>query len=270
MDGDVKILIALATYNEAENLPEMLRRMDVETRRISSRFACVFDLLVVDVDSPDGTGAWCDAHTAEYPRLTCVHRRGECGLGTAVIAAMRYAVVHGYARMINMDADLSHAPEEIHRLLGISDEDVSEELPGQETPPGERRPLPETADVVIGSRYVRGGKISGWGIARHLMSRGVNRLTRVLLRLRVRDASGSFRNYAVEKLRVLETQEIVSRGYSFFEEVLWRLMRAEASMAEVPIHFADRRVGTSKLRWAECFRSLGVLLWLGIAVSRKP
>lgn len=256
MHDHPKILIALATYNEVDNLPELLRRLDAETQRIAARFACRFDVLVVDDDSPDGTGAWCDEYAAEMPWLHCIHRRGERGLGTAVLVAMRYAVENGYTRMINLDADLSHPPEAIHRLLEIADASLESE-------PAERQELPETADVVIGSRYVRGGKISGWGIIRHGMSRGVNLLTRVLLGLPVRDTSGAFRNYAVAVLRELNPDEIVSRGYSFFEEILWRLKRTGASMAEVPIHFADRRVGASKLRWRECFRSLGVLLKLG-------
>lgn len=256
MHDHPKILIALATYNEAENLPELLRRIHAETQRIAARFACGFDVLVVDDDSPDGTGTWCDAYAVENPWLVCIHRRSERGLGTAVIAAMRYAVENGYTRMINLDADLSHPPEAIHRLLGIA-EDFFEDEPAQQ------QELPETADVVIGSRYVRGGRISGWSVVRHGMSRGVNLLTRILLGLKVRDASGAFRNYAVAALGELNTVEIVSRGYSFFEEILWRLKRGGASMAEVPIHFADRRVGASKLRWRECFRSLGVLLRLG-------
>ncbi|MDO5113535.1 MAG: polyprenol monophosphomannose synthase [Planctomycetia bacterium] len=240
-----KYLIVVATYNEMENLPLLVEALFQETDRWEND-AFSWDILVVDDHSPDGTGEWCDAQKDSFPRLKCLHRYDEKGLGSAVVAGMRYAVEHAYDRMVNMDADFSHSPADLASLCGRTSE-------------GTFRPV---ADVVIGSRYISGGKIIGWPWFRHLMSRLMNTFGRILLGLKVHDISGSYRNYSVEALRKLDFSRIQSQGYSFFEEILWRLRQQGVTMEEVPIRFEDRLRGTSKINWKESFRAVQTLLCL--------
>ncbi len=232
-------LVAVATYNEIENLPRLVDRI--------LEVAPQADVLVVDDRSPDGTGRWCDERAAGEPRLKCLHRPGKLGLGTAIVAAMQYAIDHGYTYVLNMDADFSHPPECISPLLAGMD------------PPGG-----PPVDVMIGSRYVPGGRIEGWGAMRHLMSRGVNLYARCLLGLPVKDCSGSFRCYRTSLLAKLDFSELESRGYSFFEEILWRLKRHGARLAETPITFVDRQHGASKIDGREAAAALWILLRLGL------
>jgi dolichol-phosphate mannosyltransferase len=232
-----RILITLATYNEIENLPALVA--DV------LRYVPQADLLVVDDNSPDGTGRWCDERAAAEPRLRCLHRAGKLGLGTATIAAMQYALAHGYAYVLNMDADFSHPPSKLPELIACL------EGPGQ-------------IDVAIGSRYVPGGAIEGWPWRRHVMSRLVNAYARCALRLPVRDTSGAFRGYRTELLRRIDFSHVRSRGYSFQEEILWLLARAGARFREVPITFVDRRQGQSKINLGEAFGALKVIFRLGL------
>ena len=232
-------LATLATFNEIENLP----------RLVDEIFAHVADLdvLVVDDNSPDGTGRWCDEKSAVEPRLHCLHRGGKLGLGTATIAGMKYAIEHNYRYLLNMDADFSHHPRHLPALLaGMENAD--------ETP---------VADVTIGSRYIAGGAIVGWPLKRHLMSRGVNAYARCLLGLKARDCSGAFRCYRTSLLSQLDFDAIRSRGYSFQEEVLWHLKRLGARIVETPITFADRQRGVSKIDSKEAWESLRVLSSLG-------
>lgn len=234
----VRFLITIATFNEIENLPKLVAAIFEETDRFASEKNFSFDVLVIDDASPDGTGEWCDAHAAEFPRLKCLHRPGKNGLGTAIIAAMRYAIEHDYERMINLDADFSHHPRYLEALAS------------------------GTADVIVGSRYVRGGGIVGWPFFRHVMSRSINAFGRALLGLSVHDISGSYRNYRVSMLAKLDFSRFQSHGYSFFEEVLWRLKLVGASMAEVPILFEDRILGKSKISLKESLTAVKTLLLL--------
>ncbi len=162
-----KTLVTVATYNEMENLPELVKQVFETVPEV--------DLLVIDDNSPDGTGRWCDEKAADEPRLNCLHRAGKLGLGTATIAGMKYAIEHGYRFVLNMDADFSHHPKYLPDFLA-----------GME-PAG--RPA---VDVLIGSRYVPGGGVEGWGLKRHFMSRGVNLYSRWLLGLKPKDCSGAF------------------------------------------------------------------------------
>jgi dolichol-phosphate mannosyltransferase len=232
-------LVTLATYNEIENLPRLVDEI--------LTIAPDVDILVIDDNSPDGTGRWCDERAAADPRVKCLHRSGKLGLGTATIAGMRYAIEHGYEYVLNMDADWSHHPRYLPALRG-----------GMEQADGT-----PSADVTIGSRYVAGGAIEGWPLKRHVMSRAVNALARVLLGLRARDCSGAFRCYRVERLREIDFEAVRSRGYSFQEEILWHLKRAGAKMAETPITFADRTLGSSKINSGEAVAALRVLAALG-------
>ncbi|GHT21556.1 dolichol-phosphate mannosyltransferase [Planctomycetales bacterium] len=227
------LLIALATYNERDNLPTLLKTI-FETEPEA-------DVLVVDDNSPDGTGDWVEEQLKTEPRLKLLKRSGKLGLGTAVSAAVQYAVDNGYEYLINMDADGSHQPHYIPALL---------------------KKAFEGYDVVIGSRYVSGGGVENWALYRRWMSRCINFYARCLLGLKTKDNSGSFRCYRVGLLKKMDTSKFVSKGYSFFEEVLFRLKRLGASFAEVPIIFVDRRSGQSKINKKEALAALWLLLTL--------
>jgi dolichol-phosphate mannosyltransferase len=230
-------LVTVATYNEIENLPRLKEEVFAVAPSV--------DFLVIDDNSPDGTGDWCDAQAALDPRVNCVHRAGKLGLGTATIAAMKYAIEHDYKYMLNMDADFSHHPRYVPDLLA-----------GMErTPP---------VDVMIGSRYVPGGGTQNWPLKRRLMSKGVNFYARTLLGLRAKDCSGAFRCFRVETLRKLDFNQIRSRGYSFQEEILWHLKRVGARFGESPILFADRELGQSKINSKEAYYALWIIFRLGV------
>jgi len=233
----VSVLVGIATYNEIENLPDL----------VSQIFEAVpqCHILVVDDDSPDGTGVWCDEFARSNPRLTCIHRAGKQGLGTASVALLRYVIQTGdFEWLVNMDADHSHRPVEIPRLLRAA---VVEEPP---------------VDVVIGSRYVPGGQIVGWPLRRLWTSRLVNLAARWGLGIPAQDCSGSFRCYRVTTLRRLDLERLKSRGYSIYEELLVELGRLGARFVEVPISFVERERGTTKVGFREVFQAAGRIIWL--------
>jgi dolichol-phosphate mannosyltransferase len=234
-----KTLVTVATYNEMENLPRLVEEI--------FRFAPQVDILVIDDNSPDGTGQWCDRQQAQNPRIFCLHRAGKLGLGTATMAGMQYAIQHDYAYVLNMDADFSHQPKYLPELLGGMD------------PPGQA-----PADVTLGSRYIPGGGVEGWPLKRQLMSRAVNLYARGMLGLRTKDCSGAFRCYRTELLARLDFDAIRSRGYSFQEEILWRLKRLGARFREVPIVFVERQLGVSKIHGGEALAALRIILALGV------
>ena len=233
-----RTLVALATYNEIETLPAL-------AEEILSVLPGA-DVLVVDDNSPDGTGRWCDERAAQEPRLLCIHRPGKLGLGSATIEAFRFALERGYETAVTMDADWSHDPARLPELVAATDQ----------------------ADVAIGSRYIAGGAIEGWPLHRRVLSRGVNRLNRLLLRLPIRDTSGAFRAYRVAKLGEIRLDAIRSTGYAYLEEILWHLDRADATFAEVPITFRQRRAGRSKIGVGEAAGKLATLLRLACRGGR--
>jgi dolichol-phosphate mannosyltransferase len=230
-----RLLISIATYNERDNL----------TSLVASVFNYVphTHLLIVDDASPDGTGALADELAHQDSRLHVVHRRGKLGLGSAILAGMRYAIDNGYHRFVSMDADFSHQPKYLPALVDLGTH----------------------CDVMIGSRYVPGGGVENWPRQRYLISRSVNVLTRVLLGIPARDASGGFRCYRTALLSYIDLQHFWSKGYSFQEEMLFRCIRAGARVCETPIVFADRRVGASKANVQEMVRSLVVLFQLALS-----
>ncbi|MEX0702921.1 MAG: polyprenol monophosphomannose synthase [Planctomycetales bacterium] len=233
-------LISLCTYNERENLAQIVP----EIRAVAPEA----DILVVDDGSPDGTGRLADEFAANDPHVRVLHRQGKLGLGSAIVAAFRYAIEHGYDYVINLDADFSHPPRYIPDLLAAMDR----------------------ADVAIGSRYVPGGRIEGWGPKRHFMSRGVNLYARLLLGLPTRDNSGSFRCYRVSLLERLDFDRVRAHGYAFMEEILSRLKRVGCRFVEVPITFEERRHGSSKIDWREAAHALWVIFRLGVEnVTRR-
>ena len=239
MSNADKTLVTVATYNEIENLPRLVEEI--------FRVAPEVDLLVIDDNSPDGTGRWCDEQAAGDPRIRCLHREGKLGLGTATVAGMRYAVEQGYRQVLNMDADFSHHPRYLPALLAG--------MEPEEGPP---------VDVMIGSRYVPGGGIEGWPWRRHFMSKGVNLYARWLLGLKPGDCSGAFRCYRTELLARVDFEAVRSRGYSFQEEILWHLKRLGARFGETPIVFVDRQHGSSKINSKEALAALWIILALGV------
>ncbi|MEX1041971.1 MAG: polyprenol monophosphomannose synthase [Pirellulaceae bacterium] len=238
-----RVLVAVATYNEIENLPQLVERISAAMPQA--------DILVIDDDSPDGTGRWCDEQKTHNPRLHCLHRTGKRGLGSAVIEAMRYAIRQNYHVMVNLDADLSHPPELIPKLIETMDQ------------------IDPDTTVVLGSRYVEGGGIIGWPWRRHVMSRMINTYAAWMLRLPIRDCSGSFRAYPIPMLRRLNFDDITSQGYSFFEEILWRLLRVGARFEEVPFTFVERKYGTSKINMTEAIKAVFILFGLGVKTWTK-
>jgi dolichol-phosphate mannosyltransferase len=229
-----KILIGIATYKERENLAPLIREIH--------QFAPEVDILVTDDKSPDGTGELADQLAAADPRIHVNHRAGKLGLGTAILEGMRYAIAHGYDYFITMDADFSHHPRYLPAMIfGMNNH-----------------------DVMIGSRYVPGGGTANWPLSRQAMSRGVNFMARLLLRLPARDCSGGFRCYRVAKLREANFDHLLSRGYSFQQEALYRCRRAGCKVGETPIIFEDRRAGSSKVNPHEAARSISVIMLLGL------
>ena len=200
------------------------------------------DVLVIDDNSPDGTGTLADEMSTDDPRIHVLHRSGKLGLGTATVAGFQYAIEQGYDLLINMDADFSHHPRYLPALRECS-----------------RR-----VEVGIGSRYVAGGGVEGWGLLRHFMSRGINGYARLLLRLKTRDNSGSYRCYQVAKLRELDFDRVRSRGYAFQEEILYLCRRIGCRFEETPIVFEDRRFGSSKINAREVVLALRDIFLLGI------
>lgn len=231
-----RTLVAVATYNEIENLPELSGQIFAHLPET--------DLLVIDDGSPDGTGEWAAAQAAENPRFLLLERGAKKGLGTAVLEAFRSAIEGGYDYLINLDADFSHPPALLPLLLDTA--------------------VREKIDVVIGSRYVKGGKIIGWPLTRKVMSRGINTWARLFLRLPTKDNSGSMRCYRVDALRKLDLAQIRSQGYSFFEEILFRLKKRGATFREIPITFTDRVRGSSKINKKEALKALGLLILIGL------
>jgi dolichol-phosphate mannosyltransferase len=232
--ASVHTLVALATYNELDNLPLL-----VEAIRTQLPAA---DLLVVDDNSPDGTGEWCRQFAVENGWFHCFEREGKQGLGTAAHLSIRTAIDWQYRRLVTMDADWSHDPGFLPGLVAAA----------------------EKADVVVGSRYATGGKIEGWPWHRRIVSRLLNKLSRTLLQLPVRDASGAFRVYRVDKLAEIPLIELKASGYSYLEELLWYLCRTGATFAEVPIIFHDRRAGHSKAGLGEAWGKLTTVARLAV------
>jgi dolichol-phosphate mannosyltransferase len=182
-------------------------------------------VLVIDDNSPDGTGEIADRLAAELDYVAVLHRERKEGLGPAYLAGFRRALGDGAERVIEMDCDFSHSPDDVPRLLAAAHD----------------------ADLVLGSRYVAGGSIGNWGLVRRFVSAGGSLYARVLLGSRIRDLTGGFKCYRREVLETIDLDAITSKGYAFQIETTYRAVRAGFRVAEIPIHFADREQGGSKM-----------------------
>ena len=232
MAEPASILVALATYNEIENLPTLVT--------VVHEFLPTVDIVVIDDNSPDGTGQWCDDFAKQHDWFSVLHRAKKLGLGTALTAAMQKAMAEDYQSLITLDADWSHPPDRLPAIVEAS----------------------KIADVVIGSRYCEGGEIEGWPRRRRLASRLINFFTRKLLDTPVNDCSGNYRLYSTSVLSKISWEDLHAEGYAFIEEVLWHLHRQGAIFTEVPVRFTDRKAGNSKLNYLESLGALRTLLGL--------
>ena len=211
-------LVCLPTYDERENLGPIVAGILAATHDV--------DVLVIDDDSPDGTGRLADEIAAREPRVHVLHRAGKQGLGRAYLAGFEWALARGYAYVLEMDADFSHDPRYLPILLGRARTD---------------------ADLVLGSRYVKGGGTVDWGLGRKLISRGGSLYARTILGVRVRDLTGGFKCFRREVLEAIDLPTVECTGYAFQIELTYRALRRGFRVVEVPIVFADRRVGQSKM-----------------------
>lgn len=222
-----QITVALPTYNEIENLSEIAEAILEHGYR----------LLVIDDNSPDGTGALADEIAAANHRVSVLHREQKKGLGPAYVAGFDQALEAGARMVIEMDADFSHDPSDLPRLVGAVD---------------------DGADIAIGSRYVPGGSTPDWPLLRRLISRGGNLYARIMLGIPTHDATAGFRAFRSESLRRLPYAEAEASGYGFQVEMAWRAHQAELHVVEVPIAFRDRTRGTSKMG----MRIVAEAMWL--------
>jgi dolichol-phosphate mannosyltransferase len=212
-----RVVMVIPTYNEVDNLEWIVGRL----RRARPEV----DILVVDDESPDGTGLVADRLAAEDPQVHVLHRAAKGGLGAAYLHGFRWALDKGYDVIGEMDADGSHQPEELHRLLeGL-----------------------EHADLVIGSRWVPGGSVTNWPLQRELLSRGGNAYVRLLLGIDVRDATAGFRLFRRATLDKIDLTQVRSTGYVFQTDLVARTLRAGLTVREVPIEFVERVRGESKM-----------------------
>lgn len=216
----MKALVTIPTYNEAESLPSIVARARQATPLV--------DILVVDDNSPDGTGDIADRIAEGDESVRVLHRQGKEGLGRAYIAAFGWALDHGYSHVVEMDADGSHKPEQLNRLLN-------------------RAAKPDEPALVIGSRYVRGGRLEGWPKYREILSRAGNIYIKLCLGLPVQDVTAGYRAYRADILRQMDLESVESAGYFFQTDMTDRVNAMGGHIAEVPITFAEREAGQSKL-----------------------
>ncbi|MDX6422924.1 MAG: dolichol-phosphate mannosyltransferase [Gaiellaceae bacterium] len=208
--------VCLPTYDEAENIERMVRALVAEGVRV----------LVIDDNSPDGTGRLADELAAELDAVDVLHRERKEGLGPAYLAGFRHALADGAELILEMDCDFSHEPKDVARLIARAE---------------------GGADLVLGSRYVPGGKIPNWGLLRRVISRGGCVYAQLWLQVRVRDLTGGFKCYRREVLESIDLDAIDAKGYAFQIETTYRALRKGFTVAEVPITFVDREEGGSKM-----------------------
>ena len=214
--------LILPTYDEAENVEAIVA---AATAALERAVPGNWRLLIVDDASPDGTGALADAIAERVPEVGVLHRTAKDGLGPAYLAGFAHALDHGAARVVEMDADFSHDPGDLPRLLAAASD----------------------ADLVLGSRYVPGGGVADWGPVRRLLSRGGSAYARAVLRVPIRDLTGGFKVISANLLRGIDLDAVRGQGYVFQIEITYRALLAGFRVVEVPIRFRDRERGRSKM-----------------------
>jgi glycosyltransferase involved in cell wall biosynthesis len=253
-ETDLRPIVIVPTYNEAENIrllvADILAAGAGELPGIRQGLRPIpTDLVIVDDNSPDGTGEIAGELSTLHSSVHVIHRGGKLGLGTAYIAGFRFALAHDYTRIVTMDADFSHHPRFIPTMLDESR---------------------ERADLVIGSRYVRGGGTLGCTLPRKALSWGANAFAKTVLGLEAMDCTAGFRCYRREVLESIDLDAIVANGYSFLIEMLYRCQRQGWQVAEIPILFENRRRGASKISRQEIIKAMGTVLRLGRERLRSP
>ena len=234
-------LIILPTYNEIESLQRVLGLIRQSVPQA--------DVIIVDDSSPDGTGQLADRLAATDPALTVLHRPAEDGLGRAYLAGFAYALERDYRYVVEIDADGSHNPADLPMMISLA---------------------ATGADLVIGSRWVRGGSVRNWPWIRQAVSRAGNAYSRVILRSGIHDITAGFRVYRTQALRTLDLSAVSSQGYCFQVELAWRLERAGKRVVEHPIVFIERTAGRSKMHVGIVVEALlRVTLW-GLSARRSP
>ena len=214
-----RTLVVIPTFNERENLPLILGRLHEARPDVH--------VLIVDDDSPDGTGQLADEWAAAHPdRVHVLHRTVKDGLGAAYLAGFSWGLSRGYLVLVEMDADGSHAPEQLHRLLDAVD---------------------GGADLAIGSRYVAGGAVRNWPWRRKALSRTANTYSRLMLGIGIHDITAGYRAYRREVLQAIDLSAVDSKGYCFQIDLTWRTIRNGFTVVEVPITFTERALGVSKM-----------------------
>jgi glycosyltransferase involved in cell wall biosynthesis len=231
----MRTLVVLPTYQEAENIAEVLHRLHAAAPSV--------DVLVVDDSSPDGTAATAKAIGHELGNVDVMVRPAKSGLGSAYRAGFTEGLARGYDVLVEMDSDLSHDPGRLPALL---------------------RTVSEGADLAVGSRYVPGGAIPHWPLHRRLLSRWGNRYADLLLRLSVHDATSGFRAYRADTLRRIDLDSVSADGYGFQIEMAYRVSGDGGRIVEIPIHFVDRERGTSKMCFRIIAEALGLVTWWGV------
>ncbi len=233
-----KILVIIPTYNEAENLPKLVREIVQENLPL--------DLLVIDDHSPDGTGQIAERLKPEAP-VTVLHRSGKLGIGSAHKEGFRYAIRNGYPWAITMDADFAHSPHYLKHLLEAS----------------------QFAEVVVGSRYIPGGGLAGWSWPRRILTHTAHGLTTALLGIPY-DCTGGFRIYSVSLLKEIYLDEIQAEGYAFLIELLFHIRRKGHTVGQIPIVISTRHQGKSKISRSEILKAIQTLLRLSLHRVRTP
>lgn len=233
-----RVVVCVPTYNERDNLPEIVTRL-------RSAVAAA-DILVIDDASPDGTGKLADELAEADKQVHVLHRAGKAGLGAAYVAGFHWALEHGYNVVVEMDADGSHQPEQLPRMLTAL----------------------ENADVVIGSRWVSGGEVRNWPLSRRALSRGANIYVRAALGMPVADATAGFRAYRAAVLRSRPLAEVSSQGYCFQVDLTWHAWRAGFAVVEVPITFVERQRGQSKMSRSIVAEALWRVTWWSVRSMR--
>ncbi|HEX2048964.1 MAG TPA: polyprenol monophosphomannose synthase [Acidimicrobiales bacterium] len=231
----MRALVVLPTYQEAENIAEVLRRLRAA--------APAADVLVVDDSSPDGTAAIAKAAGHELGGVDVLVRPGKSGLGSAYRAGFAEGLARGYDILVEMDSDLSHDPARLPALL---------------------RAVEAGADLALGSRYVPGGSIPNWPFHRRWLSKSGNRYADLLLRLNVRDATSGFRAYRADALRAIDLGSVRADGYGFQIEMAYRVAGTGGRIVELPIEFVDREKGTSKMSVRIVVEALLLVTWWGV------